>query len=312
MTIRNKLTLNVVIVLLIVGAVAATSIIGMGFIKSKLSYLTERSTPYQMKTMELQRAIQSSAVDLIRVSTSGNNDEYRAHRTEAEKSLSDVMTSQQALDKISGGGTSGVYDELSKIASELFETTAERLSAEDSASSANKTITQKLKDTANKLRDLNSKIKAMQNNRSATFTTSFEGTKLISTELRDIESLKVVVKDVQVAFLELQKAKDRKAVIIARGKANSTISQALLNEHLRKDKTLNNDIKLIEGKLEEAAKHHLSLLSQPDDVTKNRSEDLNKEINETLTNSLLHIEQETLTHREKYGLETRKQGNAFE
>lgn len=312
MTIRNKLTLNVVIVLLIVGAVAATSIIGMGFIKSKLSYLTERSTPYQMKTMELQRAIQSSAADLSKVSSSRNNDEYSAHRAEAEKSLSDVKTSQQALDRISGDEASGVYSELSKIAEELFETTAERLSAEDSASSANKTITQKLADTSIKLRDLNSKIKAMQNNRSGIFTTSFEGTKLISTELRDIESLKTVVKDIQVAFLELQKAKDRKSVIIARGKAASAVSQSMLNEYLRKQKTLSDDITSLEGKIEEAAKLHLSLLGQMDEDTKKRSEELNKGINEILANSLLQIDQETLTRREEYSLETRKQGNAFE
>jgi methyl-accepting chemotaxis protein len=36
MTIKTKLTWNVIVVIIIVGAVAATSIIGMGFVKSKL------------------------------------------------------------------------------------------------------------------------------------------------------------------------------------------------------------------------------------------------------------------------------------
>jgi len=41
---KTKLTLNVVIVIIIVGVVAATSIIGMGFVKSKL-FISRRGAP---------------------------------------------------------------------------------------------------------------------------------------------------------------------------------------------------------------------------------------------------------------------------
>ncbi|MDZ4163888.1 MAG: hypothetical protein U1C55_02060, partial [Smithellaceae bacterium] len=65
MTIKTKLTINAVVVLFIVAAVAATSFLGMGFVKSKLFDLTERSTPYQMRSLEFQRAIQSTTADLV-------------------------------------------------------------------------------------------------------------------------------------------------------------------------------------------------------------------------------------------------------
>ncbi|MDZ4184302.1 MAG: hypothetical protein U1D97_04895, partial [Desulfuromonadales bacterium] len=65
MTIKTKLTINAVVVLFIVTAVAATSFLGMGFVKSKLFDLTERSTPYQMRSLEFQRAIQSTTADLV-------------------------------------------------------------------------------------------------------------------------------------------------------------------------------------------------------------------------------------------------------
>ncbi len=316
MTIKSKLTLNVVVVLVIVGAVVATSVVGMGFIKNKLSYLTEQSTPYQMRTMELQRATQSAVADLIRLSAARNNEDYKKYRSEAEKSLNDVRAVQEALEKLSGGATLEVYHSLNNIGTELFETTEERLKAEYDASDANKTITQKLKDTSNKLNDLNSKIKAIQLNRSTAFTASSEDTKNISAQVRDIELLRAIVKDIQLALLELQKAKDRRALIIARGKINAAISQALLNEHLREEKTeektLHDDIKAIEGKVEEAAKLYLSLLSQPDDDAKNKGEDICREISGKLTDFLLHIEQEILSARENYSVETRKQGGAFE
>ena len=57
MTIKSKLTLNVVIVLGVIATVVLASVIGMGFVKGKLYDLTQRSTPYQTRSMELQRAI---------------------------------------------------------------------------------------------------------------------------------------------------------------------------------------------------------------------------------------------------------------
>ena len=78
MTIRTKLTLNVVIVILIIAAVAVTSIVGMGFVKSRLQDLTQRSTPFQMRTVEFQRAIQGVTADLIKVATAFTFEEVKS------------------------------------------------------------------------------------------------------------------------------------------------------------------------------------------------------------------------------------------
>ncbi|MDI6728902.1 MAG: hypothetical protein QMD44_08275, partial [Thermodesulfovibrionales bacterium] len=157
MTIKTKLTWNVIIVIAIVAAVAATSIIGMGFVKSKLFYLTERSTPFQMRTADFQRAIQGTTADLVKVSASKGIEEYKTYRTEAEKSLSEVKNTQDALESMSGGAKIETYNELSRIAKELFEITESRLYAEEEAGMANKAITQKLKDASNRLKDMDAK-----------------------------------------------------------------------------------------------------------------------------------------------------------
>lgn len=100
MTVKTKLTLNVVVIVLIAGAVVATSITGMGSVKSKLFHLTERSTPFQVRTLEFQRAIQGATADLIEVSASRNMEEYRANRADSEKSLSEVKKIQDALQSL--------------------------------------------------------------------------------------------------------------------------------------------------------------------------------------------------------------------
>ncbi len=311
MTIKTKLTWNVIAVLIIIGAVAATSVIGMGFVKSKLFYLTERSTPFQLRTVEFQRTIQGTTADLVNVSASTNVEEYKTYRTEAEKSLSEVKSIQDALEALSGGAKMETHNELSRIAKELFDITEGRLNAEEDAGTANKTITKKLKEASNRLKELDTKIKGLQLNRSAAFVTSLEDTKGISSKLRNIELLKATLKDLQLAVFEIQKAQDKKTVIIARGKINSAINKALQNEYSKDSKTIYSDVKTLGEKIEELTKLQTAILGQANEETKNRFEAINKEVSEKLSALLLTIEQEVVSASDRYGVETKKQGGVF-
>lgn len=311
MTIRAKLTLNVIMVIIIVGVVATTSIIGMGFVKSKLFYLTERSTPFQMRTVEFQRAIQGTSSDLIKVSASRSMDEYKAYRSEAEKSLLEVKGTQDALESLSGGAKMETYNELNLIAKELFEITEGRLHAEEEAERANKTITQKLKDASNRLKDMDAKIKGLQLNRSANFVTSLEDTKELSLKLRNIELLKATLKDLQLAVLEIQKAQDKKTLIIAKGKVNTSITKAVQNDYLKESKNLMADIKAIGERAEELVKLQTTLIGHDNDELRKRFDAINKDMGEKLSSVILTIEQEVVSASDKYRIETEKQGKVF-
>ncbi|MFZ5997030.1 MAG: methyl-accepting chemotaxis protein, partial [Nitrospirota bacterium] len=324
MTIKTKLTLNVVIVLTVIAAVAVTSIIGMGFVKSKLYYLTERSTPFQMRTVEFQRAIQGATADLIKVGASKTKEEYRSFRTEAEKSLAEVRNTQSALESLAGGTKMEAADELNRIARELFDITDGRLKAEDEAVAANKTITQRLKDTSGRLKDLDTKIKGLQLSRSAAFVTSLEDTKDISSKLRSIEVLKAALKDLQLGIIEVQRAQDKKSVIIGRGKINAAVNKALQNDYLKEAKHLYNDIKSLSERLEELVKSQTALMSQPapqpgqpgqaapaNDEAKKQYDTVSKDITERLSAVLLAVEQDVVVASEKYGVESGRQGEVF-
>ena len=68
MRIKTKLTLNVLLVLLVIAAVSVTSIGSMRSVKKNLVYLTERSTPFQSRTLESHKAVQAVTTDLTRLS----------------------------------------------------------------------------------------------------------------------------------------------------------------------------------------------------------------------------------------------------
>ncbi|MCX8069720.1 MAG: HAMP domain-containing protein, partial [Thermodesulfovibrionales bacterium] len=311
MTIKGKLTWNVIITIVIVAGVSIAGILSTVFIKNRLFYLTERSTPFQVRTIEFQRAMQGATADLVRVVFSKDINEYQTYRTQADKSLLEVKNTQRALESISGGSKIETYDELSRIANELYEITVDRISAEEEAVRANRTIMQKLKDTSNRLKELDQKIRAFQLSRSASFVTSLNDTKNISSRLRSIEFLKITLKDIQLAVFEIQQAHDKKIFTIARAKINSSINKMLQNDYVRESKKLMAEIKSIGEKTDELIKIRSSIIGQEDAELKRRLEAINKDIADKISSVSLTIEQEITSASEKYGVETEKQGRVF-
>jgi len=311
LTIKTKLTLNIVIVLVIIGAVATTSVIGMRFIKNKLYYLTERSTPFQMKTVEFQRAIQGVTADIIKVSASNNFEKYKSNRAEAEKSLSEVNKIQGELESLYGGKRIETYDELNKIAQELFEITDVRLTSEEHITESNKSISQKLKDSSRILKQLDEKIKGFQLNRSATVLSIQTNINMISKRLKNVELLRPVLKDIQMAIYEIQKAPDKKTLTSVNEKLSSIITKTLQNEFIKESKDLTNEIKASGEKMEELIKLQTSVIEQARDDTKDKNDEITKEVDKRLLSVFAAIDRETASLSEKNNTENNRESEAF-
>ncbi len=307
MTIRKRLTLNVLFVSVIVGAVVVTGILGMWFVRSKLTYLTEQSTPFQMRTLDFQRALQGATADLVKVGAADSKEGYALFRKEAELSLAEVKKAQETLRNLSGESKTKAYEELEGIASEMFAVTQGRLDAEDQAQSASKTITQRLREASAKLKDLDSRIKHIQGNRTKAFGASMEDTKNITSKLRSVDTFKAILKDLQIAVMELQRSQDRKTLIIARGKINAIMSKAIQNDHVKESKNLTADIKSVGEKIDEL----IRLQGQANGESKSRIEALLADVNEKVSALLLMVEQDILTTAERSGTEAGRQNSIF-
>lgn len=312
MTIKTKLILNIVIVLGIVATVVVTSIFGMRFISGKLAYLTEKSTPYQMRTLEFQREIQGVTANLFKVNTASSPQELQAFRAEAEKSLAEVKASQEQLDQLTaGGGKHDTHESLQSVATELFEMAAGKLKAQDDAVKAATELNRKMLETTNRLRQLDTKIRALQGNRTGAFSSALDESGRISTRLRSVESVRLQLKELQLAFYEVQNAQRRPTLLIARGKVNASVTKLNQSEHIKSMKGGTADIKLLAERLDELQKEQGNWLTNKDEAVKGKVDALAREINEKLSSLALSVEQDALAASEKHAIETTRQGAMF-
>jgi len=212
MTIKSKLTLNVVIVLVVIVTVVLASVVGMGFVKGKLIDLTEKSTPFQMKTMELQRAIHAATASLVKVGASTSPAELKTYRSETEASLDQVKKAQDAVEALSGGKKIGTYEELLSQAQELFKVTGDRLSSEEVAVGSSVQARVKLKEVSEDLVGLDAKVRTLQSENSSAYKKSMEAASDLRERLREIQSLDQCMKDLQLWALGLSRMRDKDAL----------------------------------------------------------------------------------------------------
>lgn len=225
MSIRSKLTVNVAVVLAVIITVALASVIGMGFVKARLFDLTERSTPFQTRSMELQRAIHAATADLVKVGSSSNRTEMGSYRSEAESSLDQVKKAQEGLESL-GGKKGGAYDELLSQAQDLFKATEDRLATEEAAISANNQAREKLKEVSERLAKLDQMARQLQSENSSVYKKSMEAAGDLRERQREIQSLDQCMKDLQLWGLDLSRMRDRDALEEAQSHGSTFVNLA--------------------------------------------------------------------------------------
>ncbi|QXE90458.1 methyl-accepting chemotaxis protein [Geomonas subterranea] len=310
MTIKTKLTLNVITVILIVAGVSIASIVGMRFVDSKLQDLTQRSTPFQMRTVEFQRQIQEATGDLIKASVSRNRNEFEAARAEADKSLALVEKGQGALQALSGDVKLEAHQALTGIAGEIFSVTRGKLQAEEDAAAANRTITERIHEATARLKELDSKIKGLQSASSSSYSRSVTETKGVSDRVRNVEALKLTLKDFHLGLMEVSKAQSKKAVLISQAKCNSAMNKALQNEVAKSSSGISGDLKYLNGRIAPFVKAQGAAV-EPGVTDTSARDQLFSEITQKMNAVNLVLEQEAAMAADTLSSESRKQSSYF-
>jgi methyl-accepting chemotaxis protein len=310
MTIKSKLTFYAIVVIGMLVAVAATSFFGMSAVKGKLSYLTERSTPFQMRTVEFQRSLQQATAGLVKVGACRTLKEFADFKVEALASLEEVKRSQEVLETLAGGERMGAYDELSAIGRDLLSITEGRLKAEEQATAANRRVETATGEAVARLRELDTRIKGLQQSRSTAYSGSVRDTQSITNRMQSLERLRLALKDIQLALSDIQRAKGKSALLIAKGKTNAALSKARQNEFATQSRALAADLTTLSERFDELLKLSAESAGKAD-ADRSVADAAGKSVSERLSTIQLAVEQEVAGASDRYGEETGRQGTIY-
>lgn len=235
MSIKGKLYLIMAVTVIGILAIGGSSLIGMSVVKNKLNILTERSTPYQLQTIELQRAIQEHTSGLIKMSSAQTATEFAATRGDVDKSMEVVTSLDKDLAAFTGSGKSAGVEQLAAITKEMVAVTDSRIKAEDAGRAADQIMKGKLHQIAQKLRSLDSSMRKSQTGSMSQLSASNQGVKKITKKLRDVQNAGNALSELKQTVLEVAAADSKTGVVIATSKFNAASRKLAGSEMVKAD-----------------------------------------------------------------------------
>ena len=306
MNIKAKLISNVLLVVMAIATVVAASIASMGYISGKLNYLTQKSTPYQTKTLEFQRELQATASALVKVGTAHSEAELAALRKEADSALEQVKSVQKKLEEMQGKSL-GTSEELTRISQELYSATAARLAANREAIERGHSVTVRLKESSARLKTLDLRIRSLQVNRSGTFSMALTDTNRLSGRMRSIEELRSLFKDLQLIVIEGRTSHGPGYVTGAKVRSNSILRRIRNNDYVKSSTETTAEIKQISERMTDYVK------AQGDsrEEAKTLSATIEKDMSDHLNLIVSSLDVESSQAGQKMTVENENQKNAY-
>ncbi len=313
MKIRSKLFLNIGVTAVGIAIIAGVGYLGMQFVQGKLARLVERSTPYQLKTIELQRALQEQTANLLKVSTASSQADFSSAKADALKTLEEVtrIDGELAALKADGARTSGV-GELAALTGDLAKTTADRLSAEEGARAVGTAMSARMSDISTKLGVMAKQSRTVQKTGTAKLSTAKDSAKSATRRLRNVQALMDALKDADYAFADIRRAESKRPVLIAKGKFAGAVERFRGNE-LASDpgpaikelfETIDAQEKAVMGSGGLLERKNLLLSGGDEAARKQFDEDADK-IRQKITDVTMRVDQEVALTADRFAVENR-------
>lgn len=307
MTIKAKLITNVLVTAAIITAFSAASFFSMRFLQDKLTYLTEESTPFQIRTIELQRELQGAISALLTLNGADSPADLKRSKAEAEKKLARVAAVQQLLEQHHNAAP-GLAGELGQTAQQLFAATDERIKSGDAARTASKRAGELTEQAAARLKELDSSLRNLQAERSAAFNRALEATGRITDEVKAIEFIRNRIKDLQLLTQSLQMPQTPTGLLVARGRFNTVSDRIRSHGYTTRHHVFAADYQKLEALLAEQLRLLVAAQARKDEQARIAvAATLREQADTRSTQLLLMLDQDREEARSRFEVETAAQ-----
>src|SRR5271169_1487724 len=226
MRVGHKLNLNAGIILILMIAIGATSVIGIQFIQNKVFELTQKSTPYQIRVFNLQRALQSHSANLLKAAASVSVEEFQKTAATAKESLDEEIKATEDVSKLSGKDSSS-SNEISDITKSILQITEKRLTLEHSTNTAMGAMRSHLVESSKRLSALDANIRKLQQGATGTMVSSIDRTTAANQQATNLIIIRDGFKDLMIGVSQLPVIDDRRSVATIKSNAETTSSNIL-------------------------------------------------------------------------------------
>lgn len=240
MTIKTKLAFNAIVVLAAISIIVASSLLSMRTINRNVSELTQKTTPYQLKALNQQRALQSHATNLVNLSSSRTLKEYEEVAAIVSESLSQVENTSAEMAKLKAESSRGDKT-IAEITKSILDITERNIRAQEAVLNASIDIQGKMAEASKRMNELDKFAKSIQVKTSGSMISDVDSLVASNQRLNNLVAVRDGLKDLTIAIAKIPVTMDKRSVAGLRDGVTNTakgITQALKNV-IGIDKTAN-------------------------------------------------------------------------
>jgi len=258
--------------------------------------------------MEAQRTLHVALAELASLVGIQTEIELLSAKKRTEAAVAEYLKVQDDLATMS---TDKLDSKLKTVADELTSLTGQRLAAEVAAQQSSQKISQEMAVIRQRLTSLDTSVKLLQTSISRAYSQSVTNTAKVTANLRTIEVLRLTIKDLQLAFNDLQRANSKKSIMLAQGKFNAALNKVKNSEHVKATPSLGEDLKSAQTKTTELIKE-LNVTASTDGKGNTAVRDrLIGEVGEKIGAILIMVEQTVSAASQNYQNETARQERLY-
>lgn len=274
MKIKSKLALNSLTILILMAVIGAAAIIGIKFIQKNIFVLTQKSTPYQIKTFNHQRALQAHASNLLKVAASDSIDEFKKNAAKSSESLSDEIKAAEELIKL-GSTTDFENNAFTAITKSIQDITDKRLVLQSETLTAITAMRKSLVDASNKLKGLDASISKLQQNSAGKMVSSIGVSSNANIQANHLLAIRDGLKDLQIFTTRIIVVNDKRSAAGIKSSIESTTNNMISSARSAKwsdsdkwsgkDNEIVQKVKTLGEKLSSAASMRLKFINEDEE-----------------------------------------------
>lgn len=150
MYITTKLRTNSIIIVIAMFVILCAAFLGLQIIGNSIDELTQKTTPYQLKAIQVQKMLQLHTTNLISLTSATSLQQYDIHVKSVNESLDQVEKSYQSLNQLKNQKTDTLVD-IRLITQKVITIIHQKILAEQDTRAAIPLIHIKSEDCSNKM-----------------------------------------------------------------------------------------------------------------------------------------------------------------
>ncbi len=226
MTIKIRLITNIVVVFVAMIIIVFSAVFGIQSIKKNIAELTQRTTPYQIKAINQQRALQGHAASLLSVSSSISVEEYNRSKNTIADSLEQVKKASEEM-AILKGESSSDDREISDITRMVIQNVEKKLTSEEATAMAIKSIKSRLSEASKKMKDLDISMRKLQQNTSGSMITGVDSVMTTNQQVNNLITVRDGLKDLNLYISKIPATNDKRPVALLKDNVIATVKTTL-------------------------------------------------------------------------------------